>query len=493
MPVRRRFPYPLKAAKQRPEPIWTIPLQYISTRGAAPVLDFSGALLAGLARDGGLYVPQSVPQLSAAQIAAFAGQPYARVARQVIGPYVGDMISAPAFAAMLDAAYAGFRHPAVTPLSQIGDNLFVLELFHGPTLAFKDVAMQLLGRMMDHALKARGARATVVGATSGDTGAAAIEAFRGLDQVDVFIMYPHGRVSDVQRRQMTCVDGDNIHAIALEGTFDDCQAILKDMFNHHAFRDELMLSGVNSINWARVVAQIVYYFTSAVTLGSPHRPVSFTVPTGNFGDILAGDFARRMGLPIERLVIATNENDILARTLETGVYQVRGVHATQSPSMDIQVSSNFERLLFEACGRESAQVVRWMDGLKQSGSFTLDASTLAAIRAVFDAWRTGETGTQKEIARVYQECGMLIDPHTAVGVHAARKALAKNPATPMVVLGTAHAAKFGDAVEKATGQRAPLPAHMAGLMEKPERFTVLANDSAGVEKFIRARARAAQG
>ena len=467
-------------------------MNYISTRGLAPVLPFSGALLAGLARDGGLYLPQSVPQLSPEQIAAFAGQPYARVAQQVIGPYTGGDFAEQDFAAMLDAAYASFRHPAVTPLSQIGDNLFVLELFHGPTLAFKDVAMQLLGRMMDHALKARGERATVVGATSGDTGAAAIEAFRGLEQVDVFIMYPHNRVSDVQRRQMTCVEGENIHAIALEGTFDDCQAILKDLFNDHAFRDGLQLSGVNSINWARVVAQIVYYFTSAVVLGAPHRKVSFTVPTGNFGDILAGHYAKRMGLPVERLVIATNENDILARTLETGRYEVTGVTSTQSPSMDIQVSSNFERLLFEACGRDAAQVKRWMDGLKQSGSFEITPAPLAAIRAEFDALRTGETGTQKEIARVAGECGVLLDPHTAVGVHAARKALAKDPATPMIVLGTAHAAKFPDAVERATGRRAPLPAHMADLMDRPERFIVLPNETGKVQDFIRQRARAAR-
>ena len=467
-------------------------MQYISTRGGAPVLNFTGALLAGLARDGGLYVPAAIPAITPANIAGFAGKPYARVADAVISPFVGGAIDAAAFTAMLDAAYATFRHPAVTPISQIGDNLFLLELFHGPTLAFKDVAMQLLARMMDHALKARGERATVVGATSGDTGAAAIEAFRGLEQVDVFIMYPHNRVSDVQRRQMTCVEGENIHTIALEGTFDDCQAILKGLFNHHDFRDRLQLSGVNSINWARVVAQTVYYFTSAVALGSPHRPVSFTVPTGNFGDILAGHIAKRMGLPISRLIIATNENDILARTLDTGVYEVRGVMPTQSPSMDIQVSSNFERLLFDAYGRNAEAITRLMGNLTQSGRFEIAPAPLAAIRAEFDSYRTGETGTGKEIARVHKECGMLIDPHTAVGVHAARKALAKDPVTPMVVLSTAHPAKFGDAVKKATGISAPLPDHLAGLMDKKERFTVLANDQGAVEKFIAARARAAK-
>jgi len=465
-------------------------VRYLSTRGEAPELSFTDALLAGLARDGGLYVPASYPALSRETIAGFAGQPYARVAEQVISPFTGGDLAAGDFSKMLDAAYASFRHPAVTPLAQIGDNLFVLELFHGPTLAFKDVAMQLLGRMMDHVLKARGERATIVGATSGDTGAAAIEAFRGLEQVDVFIMYPHGRVSDVQRRQMTTVDAPNVHTIALEGTFDDCQAILKGCFNNHAFRDQMRLSGVNSINWARVVAQVVYYFTSAVVLGGPHRPVSFTVPTGNFGDILAGYIAKRMGLPVERLVIATNENDILARGLDSGTYDAKGVQATSSPSMDIQVSSNFERLLFDAYGRDAASVRRLMASQQQGGSFTIDTKPLAAIRAEFDALRTGETGTAKEIGRVYKEAGYLLDPHTAVAVHAARKQLEKKPHVPMVALGTAHPAKFGDAVFNAAGVRAPLPAHMEGLMERKEHFTVLANDQAVIERFIKERARA---
>jgi len=466
-------------------------VNYLSTRGEAPVLSFTDALLAGLARDGGLYVPQSYPQLTQAEIAGFAGLSYAEVAESVIGPFTGGEIDTHDFSQMVHEAYGTFRHCAVAPLTQIGDNLFILELFHGPTLAFKDVAMQLLGRMMDHVLKKQGKRATIVGATSGDTGAAAIEAFRGLEQVDVFIMYPHGRVSDVQRRQMTTVEGDNIHTIALEGTFDDCQAILKGLFNNHAFRDGIGLSGVNSINWARVVAQIVYYFTSAVVLGAPHRKVSFAVPTGNFGDILAGYAAKRMGLPIERLVIATNENDILARTLNDGIYEVRGVHATQSPSMDIQVSSNFERLIFDACGRDAALVRNLMASLNQSGRFELPVPVLGKITQEFDAYRTGETGTEKEMARVWRECGVLIDPHTAVGVHAARKAAHHDRATPMVVLSTAHPAKFGAAVEKATGQKPVLPSHLAGLMDRQERFTILANDQAKIEAFIRERARAA--
>ncbi|MDB5571675.1 MAG: threonine synthase [Hyphomicrobiales bacterium] len=465
-------------------------MRYISTRGEAPVLSFTDALLAGLARDGGLYVPESYPGLSRDEIEGFAGQTYAQVAETVIGRFVGDEIAPAAFRHMIEGAYSSFRHPAVTPLAQVGDNLFVLELFHGPTLAFKDVAMQLLARMMDHALKSRGERATIVGATSGDTGAAAIEAFRGLEQVDVFIMYPHGRVSDVQRRQMTGVDAPNIHTIALEGTFDDCQAILKGLFNNLAFRDGLKLSGVNSINWARVVAQTVYYFTSAAVLGGPHRKISYTVPTGNFGDILAGYIAKRMGLPIERLVVATNENDILARTFETGAHEVRGVLPTQSPSMDIQVSSNFERLLFDACGRDAGAVRSLMGALRQGGRFDLPADALAAMRAEFDAFRTGETGTAKEMARVHSECGMLIDPHTAVGLHAARKALAAAPHVPMVTLGTAHPAKFGDAVRAATGTAAPLPPHLAQLMAAREHFTVLPNEQGAVERFVRERARA---
>ncbi len=327
---------------------------YLSTRGEAQKLGFSDALLAGLARDGGLYVPDAMPRLSLGAIEALAGAPYAEVACSVILPFVDDAMSEADLAAMTAETYAGFRHAATAPLVQIGDNLFILELFHGPTLAFKDFAMQWLGRAMNRALKARGARATIVGATSGDTGAAAIEAFAGQSQTDIFILYPHGRVSDVQRRQMTTVDQPNVHAIAIEGSFDDCQAIIKGLFNDLAFRDANHLSGVNSINWARIVAQIVYYFTSAAALGAPLRRVSFSTPTGNFGDILAGWCAKRMGLPVERLVIATNENDILARTLSSGEYRAREVVATQSPSMDIQVSSNFERLLFDAYGRDAS-------------------------------------------------------------------------------------------------------------------------------------------
>jgi threonine synthase len=368
----------------------------------------------------------------------------------------------------------------------------VLELFHGPTLAFKDVAMQLLARLMDHVLKARGARATIVGATSGDTGSAAVEAFKGLDQVDIFILYPEGRVSEVQRRQMTTVDAPNVHAVAVEGTFDDCQAAVKAMFNNARFRDDLKLSGVNSINWARVAAQAVYYFTAAVALGSPHRPVSFSVPTGNFGDILAGFVAKRMGLPVERLMIGTNANDILARTLDTGAYEIRGVQPTASPSMDIQISSNFERLLFEAYGREAGAVRRLMANLAQSRSFRIDLEPLERIRSEFSAKAVDEATVLDEMRETYRATGYVLDPHSAVGTRAARALLKRDPAVPVVALATAHPAKFPEAVERATGLRPALPPHLADLMERKERFTVLPNEQAAIERFIRDRSRAAR-
>ena len=464
-------------------------MRYTSTRGEAPELGFTDALLAGLARDGGLYVPERYPTLTPAEIAGFAGQPYSEVARRVITPFTGGELADADLARMVDAARRTFRHAAVTPLTQIDSNLFVLELFHGPTLAFKDVAMQLLGRLMDHALRQRGRRATIVGATSGDTGAAAIDAFRGSANVDVFILYPLGRVSDVQRRQMTTIDDANVHAIAVEGTFDDCQNILKGLFNHHAFRDEIGLSGVNSINWARIVAQVVYYFTAGMALGAPHRPVSFTVPTGNFGDILAGYIAKRMGLPVARLNIATNSNDILARTLATGAYEMRGVAATQSPSMDIQISSNFERLLFDLHGRDAASIRALSDNLAQARRFDIAPRPLAKLRDEFSAGTADEAATTAEMARTWRDSGYMLDPHTAVGVAVARRALQKDPATPMVALGTAHPAKFPDAVRKAIGVTPQLPLHLADIMERKEHFTVLANDQRAVENFVRARAR----
>jgi threonine synthase len=463
---------------------------YVSTRGEAPTLGFADAMLAGLARDGGLYVPAAWPRLDAGVIAAFAGRPYAEVAVEIIRPFVGDAIPEDDLARMTREAYGKFRHPAVAPLAQLGMSDFLLELFHGPTLAFKDLAMQLLGQLMDEVLATRGERTTIVVATSGDTGGAAIEAFRGRKRTDLFVLFPHGRISDVQRRMMTTVEDDNVHALAIEGTFDDCQAIVKGMFAHQAFRDQVRLSGVNSINWARIVAQVVYYFTAAVALGSPHRKVAFTVPTGNFGDIYAGYVALCMGLPVDRLTVATNVNDILARTIATGTFELREVVPTSSPSMDIQVASNFERLLFDVHGRDGRAVRALMASLAQSRRFVLSAHALSQVRAVFSANRTDEEETAATIRTMLRETGHLIDPHTAVGVAVAEKEI-RDPSIPMVVLSTAHPAKFPDAVEAASGVRPALPDWLADLDRRPEQATTLPIDQIAVERHILSVSRAA--
>ena len=466
-------------------------LRHVSTRGEAAGLGFAEVMLAGLARDGGLYVPEAWPTLDRTTIAGFAGRPYAEVALDVIRLFTGDSIAAADLARMVREACGTFRHPAVVPLSQLGTNTFALELFHGPTLAFKDVAMQLLARLMDHALAARGERRTIVVATSGDTGGAAVEAFGDRNQVDLIVLFPNGRVSDVQQRMMTTASAANVHALAIEGTFDDCQAIVKGMFNHAAFRDRVQLSGVNSINWARIVAQTVYYFTAAVALGAPHRKIAFTVPTGNFGDIYAGYVAERLGLPIDRLVVATNVNDILARTLASGSYELRDVVATSSPSMDIQVSSNFERLLFDAYDRDAAAVRALMGSLKQSRRFSVAAPALTRIRAQFGAGRASEEEVSATMRTVRRETGNLIDPHTAVGIAVAEKE-SRDPAVPMVVLSTAHPAKFPDAVEAATGSRPALPTWLSDLNQRPQRMTVLPADQSAVEQFVLSTSRAAQ-
>jgi threonine synthase len=446
-------------------------------------------MLTGLARDGGLYVPETWPHLSPESIATFFGRPYWEVATDVIRPFVGGEISDADLGRMANEAYATFRHPAVVPLRQMSPHLFTLELFHGPTLAFKDVAMQLISRLMDHVLAKRAQRTTIVVATSGDTGGAAVEAFANLENVDLIVLFPQGRISDVQRRMMTTTAAQNVHAIAIEGTFDDCQAIVKGLFNHHGFRDAVSLSGVNSINWARIVAQVVYYFTSAVALGAPARHVDFTVPTGNFGDIFAGYVAKRMGLPVRWLRIAANVNDILPRTLKTGHYEVREVHATTSPSMDIQVSSNFERLLFEACRRDAGTVRRLMDQLKQSGRFVLSDAMLAAIREDFDAGRADETETAAAIRATWREVGDLVDPHTAVALAVADRDTSDSK-IPNIVLSTAHAAKFPDAVEAACGVRPQLPAWLDGLMSRPEQMRVMRSDQGEVERFVKSVSRA---
>ena len=464
-------------------------MRYVSTRGDAPILDFEGAMLAGLARDGGLYMPESWPRLRSADIAALAGRDYEAVALAVLKPFVGESFDEMTLRGIIGRAYDGFGHAARAPLVQLGPSDWVLELFHGPTLAFKDFAMQLIGELFEAALRRRGERVAIIGATSGDTGSAAIEAFRGLDAVDVFILFPAGRVSEVQRRQMTTPSEPNVHALAVDGDFDDCQALVKAMFNDFAFRDAMKLAAVNSINWARVLAQAVYYFTAAVALGAPGRSVAFSVPTGNFGDIFAGHVARRMGLPVAQLVIATNENDILHRTLETGRHEKAGVAATITPSMDIQVSSNFERLLFELYDRDGPAVARLMTELKEGGGFALSQGVLAALRQGFASGRVDQAGTRAEIARMRRETGYVLDPHTAVGTAAARAARA-DPATPMVTLATAHPAKFPDAVEAACGVRPALPPRMADLYERDERMTPTPNDLGAVESLIRERTRA---
>lgn len=463
-------------------------LEYISTRGDAPSLGFRDALLAGLARDGGLYLPREWPQMSKKEIRALRGKTYPDIAFAVLQHFVGDEIPADALKRMIDEAYATFRHPAVVPLVQVGPNDFVLELFHGTTLAFKDVAMQLLARLMDYVLAERGERATIVGATSGDTGGAAIDAFGGRERTDVFILFPHGKVSPVQQRQMTTSGHANVHALAVKGNFDDCQDLIKAMFNDVAFRDSVKLSGVNSINWARIMAQVVYYFTAAISLGGPDRKISFTVPTGNFGDIFAGYVAKRMGLPIERLVIATNDNDILARTLKTGRYEMKPVLATTSPSMDIQISSNFERLLFEAYGRDASAVRSAMSGLRQSGAFEIQPEALKAIRREFRAGRATQKQVAETIRQTLSTSGYLLDPHTATGVFVAAKNA--KPTSPMVTLATAHPAKFPAAVESACGIHPALPSWLGDLMTREERFDLLDPELKAVEDFIRTRARA---
>jgi len=468
-------------------------LKYVSTRGEAKPASFNEALIEGLARDGGLYVPESWPQLSQAEIAGFKGKSYAEIALRVIAPFVGNDIPERDLKKMIDEAYATFTHKDVTPLHRLSSGEHILELFHGPTLAFKDVAMQLISRLMDYVLAARGERCTIVGATSGDTGGAATEAFRGRERIDLVFTFPKGRVSEVQQRMMTAIVEPNINVVAIDGNFDDCQAIVKALFNDHAFRDRVKLSAVNSINWARIVAQIVYYFTAAVALGAPEKRITFAVPTGNFGDVFAGYVAAKMGLPIERLVVATNVNDILARTLETGTYEVRGVVATSSPAMDIQVSSNFERLLFDASGRDPAVVRDAMRDLGTKGSFKLSEKALANMRALFFASRADENETRDTIRDVHKESGYVLDPHTAVGVAVARKLGGAKAGSPLVVLGTAHPAKFPEAVEAACGVSPKLPVAFSDLMSRKERVANLPNDAKAVADFVLQHSRAAKG
>lgn len=459
-------------------------MNYISTRGQAPALDFEEVLLTGLAPDGGLYVPESLPQFDEAELKELARLPYNELALRIMLPFVGDSIAEAELRTMIDDSYAGFRHPAVAPLVQLGHNEWLLELFHGPTLAFKDFALQLLGRLLDFVLTRRGERAVVMGATSGDTGSAAIQGCQHCSSLDLFILHPHQRVSEVQRRQMTTVLADNVHNLAVQGNFDDCQAMVKDSFADQSFLPEgRRLIAVNSINWARIMAQIVYYFYSGLALGAAGRPVSFSVPTGNFGDIYAGYLASRMGLPVERLIIATNANDILHRLLEQNRYARQDLQHTLSPSMDIVVSSNFERLLFDVHGRDGAAIAELMARFRQ-GEVTLDPQAFERIQQCFDSASCGDAATVATIAEVWRESEYLLDPHSAIGVYAGRHCR-RSPGQVLITLATAHPAKFAEAVIQAGyPEQPPLPAHMGALMEREERFEVVANDLAAVQQFM---------
>jgi len=458
-------------------------LRYISTRGKAPDLAFDDVLLTGLARDGGLYLPDRWPVFSADDIRSMKGMGYADLACRIMKPFIAGSISDDALQAIATDAAKAFDHPDIAPLRQIGDNEWLLELFHGPTLAFKDYALQFLGRFFDHVLGVRGERVTIVGATSGDTGSAAIEACRDRDALDVFILHPEGRVTEVQRRQMTTVLSPNVHNIAIRGTFDDCQALVKAMFNDQGFRDRCKLSAVNSINWARIMAQIVYYFRAAAELGAHASEISFAVPTGNFGNVFAGYAAKQSGLPIGQLIVGSNRNDILTRFFDSGTMETSDVHPTISPSMDIQISSNFERLLFDLCGRDGAAVSAIMDEFHDTGRFEIGAAQMAEARKLFSGARFDDDETKAVIREIYEQTGELIDPHSAVGIAAGRN-LRKDETTPLVSIATAHPAKFAEAVEEATAKRPELPAHLADLFEREERFEVLDNDLEAVKARV---------
>lgn len=463
-------------------------MRYVSTRGQAPVLSFDDVLLTGLARDGGLYVPESWPAFAPADIRKLRGLSYGELAIEIMTPFIGDALSAEEVRALVMETYGGFDHGAVAPLKQLDRGDWLMELFHGPTLAFKDYALQLVGRLFDAVLRRRQQRITIVGATSGDTGSAAIEACRDRAAIDIFILHPAGRVSEVQRRQMTTVLSDNVHNIALSGTFDDCQDLVKALFADAAFRDEVTLSAVNSINWGRIMAQIVYYFWAGLQLGAPDRPVSFAVPTGNFGNVYAGYAAARMGLPVAQFVVGSNRNDILARFFETGEMRMETVVPSLSPSMDIQVSSNFERLLFDLYDRDGAAVAAAMGDFRRHGRLVIDGDRFATCRRHFNGCRFDDEETLAVMQTVQVRSGELIDPHSAIGIAAGRR-LNTDPAVPMVALATAHPAKFPDAVCRATGITPALPPHLADLHARPERMVALPNDLDRLRAHVRAHRR----
>ena len=462
-------------------------MRYLSTRGVAPELNFDDVLITGLARDGGLYLPTAWPQFSSEDLRAFASLSYPELAIEVMRPFLGDTMPREVFGNLVDATYRKFTHPSVAPIKQLESNIWLMELFHGPTLAFKDYAMQILGRLFDQALVARGKRTTIVGATSGDTGSAAIEACKDREAIDVFIFFPKDRVSPIQQKQMTTVDADNIHAIALEGTFDDWQDMVKALFNDLEFRDKFALSAVNSINWARLMPQIVYYFWAGVSLGLNDRRLVFSVPSGNFGNVFSAYAAKKMGLPIEKLKVATNSNDILSRFFNTGTMEIKGVQPSISPSMDIQVSSNFERLLFDLNGRDGASTNRVLNEFRNEGKFSVSEKTLVEARRTFDAVCVDDVDTLGRISKTFKEKGEILDPHSAIGVEGAYRFASsdvmKNDIS-IVSLACAHPAKFPDAVQKATGEHPNLPHHLEDLWDRKERLTVLPNKFEEVSNYI---------
>ena len=458
-------------------------MKYISTRGSAPKLAFDDVLLAGLARDGGLYLPETWPTFSAAEITAMKDMTYAQVAVKVMTPFVEGAISVEDLTKIVNDTYAVFDGEDPAPVVKLGENEYVLELFHGPTLAFKDYALQFLGRMFDHVLAKRGAKLTIAGATSGDTGSAAIEACRDRDAIEIFILHPAGKVSEVQRRQMTTVLSDNVHNIAMKGNFDDCQDTVKALFADEPFRDAVHLSAVNSINWARIMGQVVYYFWAALKVGGPQTPVSFAVPTGNFGNVFAGYVAKQMGLPIKQLVVGSNANDILIRFIESGRMESKGVVETTSPSMDIQISSNFERFMFEMLGRDAVALTALMDEFKTTGKFTVPDALMAKLKGLVDGERFDNDGTAKLIGDIHKETGYLLDTHSAIGVGAGR-ARRWDKSVPMVALATAHPAKFPDAVEAASGVHPALPDFLSDLYEREERAVTLDNSFAVIKGYI---------
>lgn len=457
-------------------------MRYISTRGQAPALSFEEVVLTGMASDGGLYVPEEIPQFAREDLESMAGLSYAEIAFRVMKPFVGGEIDDATFETLVRDAYATFSHDAVVPLNQLDANHFLLELFHGPTLAFKDVALQLLGRILDHFLAKRGERAVIMGATSGDTGSAAIEGCRHCDNLDIFILHPHNRVSEVQRRQMTTVLADNVFNIAIEGNFDDAQAMVKASFADQAFLNGTRLVAVNSINWARIMAQVVYYVASAVALGAPHRDVSFCVPSANFGNVFAGYVAYRMGLPVKQFIVATNANDILHRTISNNDFSKQELLATLAPSMDIVVSSNFERLLFEAYERDGDAVRELLARFQQEPTALAEAP-LARLREKFTSHSVDDATILEVIREAHHRTKELLDPHTATGYRAAERARA-DAETPMITLATAHPAKFAEAVVKAGFPGVPLPAHMDDLLEREERYSVLPAELAEVQRFV---------